>query len=102
MMSPENWARSIVIFLCQTEISGPSATTRYNANRQPPKGKGTLTSSCNLVEPLEQRQFLSAGDLDTTFATGGEFKFGFGSHAVFHDVAVQSDGKIVAVGAVDP
>lgn len=56
----------------------------------------------NRVESLEQRQFLSAGDLDTTFATGGEFKSGFGSHAVFHDVAVQSDGKIVAVGAVDP
>ncbi len=40
-------------------------------------------------------------NLDQTFAAKGIFTSNFGSHAIFLDLAVQSDGKIIAVGATD-
>jgi uncharacterized delta-60 repeat protein len=53
-----------------------------------------------LVEPLEDRRLLSAGDLDVTFGVGGIVQTDFvgsgdeGIQAIVH----QPDGKIVAVG----
>lgn len=51
-------------------------------------------------EPLEQRQLLSAGDLDPSFHLDGKVTTDFGSPygTAAVDVAIQSDGKIVAAG----
>jgi uncharacterized delta-60 repeat protein len=53
-----------------------------------------------LLETLEDRMLLSAGDLDTTFGTGGKVltDFGAGSINTVDTVAVQPDGKILVAG----
>ena len=44
--------------------------------------------------------FAAPGDLDTTFAGTGKYRFGFGGNDDFADaVAVQADGKLVVAGA---
>jgi uncharacterized delta-60 repeat protein len=52
------------------------------------------------LETLEDRMLLSAGDLDTTFGTGGKVltDFGAGSINTVDMVAVQPDGKILVAG----
>src|SRR5438874_7251503 len=50
------------------------------------------------LEALEERCVPSAGELDTTFGTGGTATYSFGGTNALHDVAVQSDGKVVTVG----
>jgi uncharacterized delta-60 repeat protein len=55
-------------------------------------------TSC--FEPLESRRMLSAGDLDPSFGVGGKFvseRVGF----AVNQVALQRDGKIVAVGELN-
>jgi uncharacterized delta-60 repeat protein len=49
------------------------------------------------IEPLETRRLLSAGDIDTTFGTGG-FRIE-GSSTALGALARQSDGKLVVVGS---
>ena len=55
------------------------------------------------IEALECRRLLNAGDLDTSFGTGGGSAslFGQSPPVAFFAVAVQSDGKIVAAGATN-
>src|SRR5262249_24021387 len=57
------------------------------------------------VEALECRLLLSAGDLDTTFNTSGKaeiyFDLGGSNGDDGRAVAIQPDGKIVVVGAVE-
>lgn len=45
-------------------------------------------------------RFLPNGALDTTFGDDGEVNLDFGSPAQLHDVAIQSNGRIVVVGRV--
>jgi uncharacterized delta-60 repeat protein len=52
------------------------------------------------IESLESRQLLSAGNLDSSFGKGGITEAGFTSTSFAHDLAVQSDGKIVEAGSV--
>src|SRR4051794_18829946 len=53
------------------------------------------------TEALEDRTLLSAGNLDPTFGPGtGKVTTAFGtSTATVNDIALQSDGKIIAVGS---
>jgi uncharacterized delta-60 repeat protein len=51
------------------------------------------------LEALEDRTLLSAGDLDTTFGSGGKVLTSLGSNPACQSVAIQSDGRIVAAGA---
>ena len=51
-------------------------------------------AASSFFEPLERRQLMSAGSLDTTFGGAGKANTGF----MTFDVAVQADGKSVAVG----
>ena len=54
------------------------------------------------VERLENRLLLNAGDLDTTFGTGGKVLLSDGTPTAYHQVqasAVQGDGKIVLAGS---
>jgi uncharacterized delta-60 repeat protein len=57
------------------------------------------------VEALESRNLMAAGALDTTFATLGKmtrpFDLGGARNDLLADVAIQADGKIVAVGTAD-
>src|SRR5262249_24121087 len=57
------------------------------------------TRNAAAFELLESPQLMSAGDLDPTFGQGGKLRtsFGFGAN----DIAVQNDGKIVMVGALN-
>ena len=56
--------------------------------------------SATLIEPLEVRRLLSAGNLDYTFGTNGMAKLALGNTSFdTRDVAVQFDGKVVVVGA---
>src|SRR5687768_13172529 len=48
-----------------------------------------------VVEPLEGRALLSAGDVDTTFGAGGMVVTDLVNHANTRPVAVQADGKIL-------
>src|SRR5262249_12949348 len=50
------------------------------------------------LEALEERCVPSAGDLDTTFGSGGFVATQIGVRCSANDVAIQSDGKIIAVG----
>ena len=50
-------------------------------------------------EPFTIGRFTTAGALDTTFGTGGWVEADMGSTSAVSDIAVQSDGKIVGVGA---
>jgi len=52
------------------------------------------TRTNSFFEPLEQRELMAGGTLDPTFGTGGKATTGFHTN----DVAVQADGKTVAVG----
>src|SRR5262245_22305450 len=56
---------------------------------------GVAGSTCRF-EPLETRQLMSGGSLDTTFGAGGKLAPAVGF--VAQDVAVQPDGKTVLVG----
>lgn len=52
-----------------------------------------------LVETLESRMLLSAGDLDVSFAGNGKAAMTLGDATItVRDVAMQSDGKMVVVG----
>src|SRR5262245_37383354 len=50
------------------------------------------------LEALEERCVPSAGDLDTAFGTGGTVTYSFGGINGLNELALQSDGKIIAVG----
>jgi uncharacterized delta-60 repeat protein len=54
-----------------------------------------------LASPALQRLVRAAsGDLDSTFGSGGKVTLAFpGSNDAIHGTAIQSDGKIVAVGS---
>ena len=56
---------------------------------------------CPLLETLEPRRLLAAGDIDSTFGNAGVVSTSFGSSSsdVFA-LAVQTDGKIVAAGEI--
>src|SRR5688572_31544993 len=54
------------------------------------------------VEVLESRRLLAAGDLDPTFDGDGRVLLNSGLGGGFTDVAVQSDGKVLAVGQLSP
>jgi uncharacterized delta-60 repeat protein len=54
----------------------------------------------SIFEPLEGRRMMAAGDLDLTFGTGGKII----AQAVpfpVADIAVQADGRVVAVGSLN-
>src|SRR5262245_1190873 len=57
------------------------------------------------VEALEARTLMAAGALDTTFATLGKLTrpvdLGGARNDILADMAIQADGKIVAVGTAD-
>src|SRR3954470_6185892 len=57
------------------------------------------TNPVSAFEPLERRQLMSGGAMDPTFGQDGKLYTDFGFAA--KDVAVQQDGKIVLVGALD-
>ncbi len=51
------------------------------------------------LEPLESRTLLAAGDPDPSFGSLGVASFNFpGAEFIIHDVALQSNGKVIAVG----
>jgi uncharacterized delta-60 repeat protein len=52
-----------------------------------------------LFEPLEDRCLLSAGSLDPTFGNSGVVTTDFNPSLYVKDVAIQSDGKVIAAGA---
>src|SRR5687768_11561496 len=52
------------------------------------------------VEVLESRRLLIASDLDTSFDGDGKLLHDGGAGSGFTDVAVQADGKVLAVGQV--
>src|SRR5215212_7981048 len=52
-----------------------------------------------VVETLEGRALLSAGDLDPTFSGDGKLVTDLGHHSDARAVAVQADGKILVAGA---
>src|SRR5688572_563101 len=57
------------------------------------------TRGQRLVEPLERRVLLSAGELDPTFGGGdGVAKVNFNGNDAAVAMAVQRDGKVVAAG----
>ena len=58
-------------------------------------------SHATAFESLESRQLMSGGVLDTTFGNGGmvEFLKSPNFQQTFSDIAVQSDGKVVAVAS---
>src|SRR4051794_20420450 len=69
-----------------------------SANRRSSSYSSGCSSGC--FEQLESRRMLSAGDLDPTFGTGGKLvseQVGFNVNGL----AVQRDGKIVAVGMLN-
>ena len=58
-----------------------------------------------IVESLERRTLLSAGDLDPTFGSGGKVLLPDHSGSVFYNVnatAVQSDDKVLLAGSAGP
>lgn len=55
-----------------------------------------------IVEVLERRQLLATGALDTSFDGDGRVVHDGGSVSRFQDVAIQADGKILAVGKESP
>jgi uncharacterized delta-60 repeat protein len=58
-------------------------------------------SSTFLLEPLDRRTLLSAGDLLLSFGAGGRVLFDAGTYDDFgYSAAVQSDGRIVVAGTV--
>ena len=61
------------------------------------------TPRAGSIEPLESRIVLSAGDFDLTFGNGtGNLTTDFVTYSLlesFHAVAIQTDGKILAVGS---
>lgn len=61
--------------------------------------KKRLLRSRLQFEPLEDRRVLAAGDLDSSFGTGGLVTTEFvGEEDQITDIAIQADGKIVAFG----
>lgn len=58
---------------------------------------GSVTPSANLTDFLVAR-YNADGTLDTTFSGDGIFTLDFGGADEVHAIALQSDGKIVAVG----
>ena len=68
-----------------------------------PDGKLSWWGSAALKDSLIAR-LMPDGTLDTGFGSGGIVirSFSSGSDDFLYDVAVQGDGKIVAVGAADP
>src|SRR4051794_3257722 len=62
-----------------------------------------LRASPIACEPLECRQLLNAGDLDTTFNDDGKATLFLGNNVTLQaeDVAVQSDGKVVVAGTAN-
>jgi uncharacterized delta-60 repeat protein len=56
-----------------------------------------------MCEPLEGRVMLAAGDADATFGSAGAVSTDIaGTLDVAMDLAIQSDGKIIAVGSASP
>jgi uncharacterized delta-60 repeat protein len=90
-MSFSSWIRSLTSRLVPTG--------RANARRR--RGRGPTHRLRPQLEPLEDRCLLSAGALDPTFGVGGEVLTHVGgfSFAGANATAIQSDGKIVVVGA---
>jgi uncharacterized delta-60 repeat protein len=67
------------------------------------RGLNQITKS--LVERLEGRALLSAGQPDTSFSGDGKVLIDFRPEFVgasFFDLAVQSDGKVIAIGGTTP
>lgn len=67
--------------------------------RKAPSSHLRSSGRAALVEPLEHRRLLAAGDPDNSFGSGGVATIDFpGTSFHINDVALQSDGKVVAVG----
>jgi len=63
---------------------------------------GTIREPVTHLHDAALTRFLPNGLVDTSFGLHGQVLFGFGEEDVFHAVAVQSDGKILAAGYTDP
>src|SRR5438094_295487 len=55
--------------------------------------------SQHIIEHLEQRRLLAAGDLDPTFASGG--MLAFDARAANCSMAVQTDGKVLLANRLE-
>src|SRR5579859_2206344 len=53
---------------------------------------------CPQLERLEDRRLLNGGGLDPTFGIGGRVITDLGQTDILYAMAIQTDGKIVAVG----
>ncbi len=68
-----------------------------SARRRPVPRPGARAASA-VVEQLEGRTLMAASDLDLSWDTDGKLIYDGGSGSGFTDVAVQPDGKVLAVG----
>ena len=72
------------------------AMVPYGANDLLVCGKLTANATVPIVARV-----LSNGQFDPTFGTNGFLAFSFGWNSTFYALAVQPDGKIIAVGSCD-
>src|SRR3954468_16464554 len=79
----------------------PRGLALYSTPRRPvrPAADHHRLPLLYLLEPLESRVLLSAGDLDPTFGVGGKVFTDITAVEDVRAVAVQSDGKILVAGA---
>lgn len=75
---------------------------KSESRRSRSRVRTSIVANCESIEPLESRALLSAVTLDASFGISGkvntEFKEGLRTSTVALDSALQTDGKIVAVG----
>src|SRR5690348_7296782 len=57
------------------------------------------TGHCGIIESLERRRLLAAGDLDASFASAGTLAFD--ARAANCSMAVQGDGKVLLAGRLE-
>jgi uncharacterized delta-60 repeat protein len=75
----------------------------WNRLAKPARPRPRRSQPRPALEPLEDRTVLSAGALDPTFGTGGKVVFDLpgSSRSTLTDIALQPDGKIIAVGGIN-
>ncbi|MGH2704871.1 MAG: hypothetical protein ACRDJ4_07205, partial [Actinomycetota bacterium] len=87
--------------LVLTDVSGSiSETDSAFALALQPDGK--IVSVGLVAEQFGLVRYLPDGSLDPTFGTGGIVKTSIGPFSAARSVALQADGKIMAVGRTDP
>ena len=91
--------RRIKLFsLIQERVARRMCPSRWSARR---RASWSASGASAAVESLESRCLLSAGDLDLSFGVAGRVTTSIGTQETggsTHQVAIQSDGKIVVAG----